>query len=236
MCSMDAAGSPYAAFRRAIEARNLTRALTEARDLPQISLVDAFAGVSTEPLAAALAQSYLYAEQGVHLLLAHMRLLPSVPKPVLATGEGNDPTRRKRQQTSLPRYARTMMGLAGSPRPGCRSPVSGSSSPPSGSAGASLRASAREPTASRSTTSTRPSQRCGGTWRGRIPESSWATGTRCRPTCQSHCRPRRLGIQHDQRSPVADDVDLCERTVARTAGAFAAAPSEFRSCFRWSIS
>jgi hypothetical protein len=36
-----AAGSPYAAFRRAIEARNLTRALTEARDLPQISLVDA---------------------------------------------------------------------------------------------------------------------------------------------------------------------------------------------------
>jgi hypothetical protein len=36
-----AAGSPYAAFRCAIEARNLTRALTEARDLPQISLVDA---------------------------------------------------------------------------------------------------------------------------------------------------------------------------------------------------
>ena len=36
-----AAGSPYAAFRRAIEARNLTRALTEARELPQISLVDA---------------------------------------------------------------------------------------------------------------------------------------------------------------------------------------------------
>ena len=36
-----AAGSPYAAFRRAIEARNLTRALTEGRDLPQISLVDA---------------------------------------------------------------------------------------------------------------------------------------------------------------------------------------------------
>jgi hypothetical protein len=35
------AGSPYAAFRRAIEARNLTRALTEARDLPQISLADA---------------------------------------------------------------------------------------------------------------------------------------------------------------------------------------------------
>jgi hypothetical protein len=36
-----AAGSPYAAFRRAVEARNLTRATTEARDLPQISLVDA---------------------------------------------------------------------------------------------------------------------------------------------------------------------------------------------------
>jgi hypothetical protein len=41
MRSVGAAGSPYAAFRRAIEARNLTRALTEARDLPQISLVDA---------------------------------------------------------------------------------------------------------------------------------------------------------------------------------------------------
>lgn len=36
-----AAGSPYAAFRRAIDARNLTRALTEARELPQSSLVDA---------------------------------------------------------------------------------------------------------------------------------------------------------------------------------------------------
>jgi hypothetical protein len=36
-----AGGSPYAAFRRAVEARNLTRAITEARDLPQISLVDA---------------------------------------------------------------------------------------------------------------------------------------------------------------------------------------------------
>jgi hypothetical protein len=31
-----AAGSPYATFRRAIEARNLTRAVAEARDLPQI--------------------------------------------------------------------------------------------------------------------------------------------------------------------------------------------------------
>lgn len=39
--SVGAAGSPHAAFRRAIEARNLTRALAEARDLPQISLVDA---------------------------------------------------------------------------------------------------------------------------------------------------------------------------------------------------
>ena len=36
-----AAGCPYAAFRRAIEARNLTRALTEARDLPNVSLADA---------------------------------------------------------------------------------------------------------------------------------------------------------------------------------------------------
>ena len=36
-----AAGSPYAAFRRAIEARNLTRAVAEGRELPQISLVDA---------------------------------------------------------------------------------------------------------------------------------------------------------------------------------------------------
>jgi hypothetical protein len=36
-----AAGSRNAAFRRAIEARNLTRAITEARDLPQISLADA---------------------------------------------------------------------------------------------------------------------------------------------------------------------------------------------------
>lgn len=38
---MGAAGSPYAAFRRAIEARNLTRAIAEARDLPQLSLADA---------------------------------------------------------------------------------------------------------------------------------------------------------------------------------------------------
>lgn len=38
---MGAAGSPYAAFQRAITARNLTRAVTEARDLPQLSLADA---------------------------------------------------------------------------------------------------------------------------------------------------------------------------------------------------
>lgn len=38
---MCGAGSPYAAFRRAIEARNLTRALTEARDLPNVSRADA---------------------------------------------------------------------------------------------------------------------------------------------------------------------------------------------------
>jgi|SRR5215207_6950281 len=37
---VDAAGSRYAAFRRAIGARNLTRAITEARDLPQLSLAD----------------------------------------------------------------------------------------------------------------------------------------------------------------------------------------------------
>jgi hypothetical protein len=36
-----AAGSPYAAFRRAIEARNLIRAITEGRDLAKISLGDA---------------------------------------------------------------------------------------------------------------------------------------------------------------------------------------------------
>jgi hypothetical protein len=38
-----AAGSPYAAFRRALEAGNLTRALTEARDLHQVSPADALA-------------------------------------------------------------------------------------------------------------------------------------------------------------------------------------------------
>jgi hypothetical protein len=36
-----AAGSPFPAFRPAIEARTLTRALTEARELTQISLADA---------------------------------------------------------------------------------------------------------------------------------------------------------------------------------------------------
>ena len=38
-----AAGSPYAAFRRALDAGNLTRALTEARELPQVSPADALA-------------------------------------------------------------------------------------------------------------------------------------------------------------------------------------------------
>jgi hypothetical protein len=38
---MGAAGSPYAAFRRALDQRNLTRALVEARSLPQVNLADA---------------------------------------------------------------------------------------------------------------------------------------------------------------------------------------------------
>jgi hypothetical protein len=36
-----AAGSTHAAFQRSLRAGNLTRALTEARDLPQVSLADA---------------------------------------------------------------------------------------------------------------------------------------------------------------------------------------------------
>ena len=38
---MGAAGSPYAAFRRALDRRNLTLALAEARDLPVVGLADA---------------------------------------------------------------------------------------------------------------------------------------------------------------------------------------------------
>lgn len=38
---MGAAGSPHAAFQRALRTRNLTRALTEARDLATVSLADA---------------------------------------------------------------------------------------------------------------------------------------------------------------------------------------------------
>jgi hypothetical protein len=38
---LGAAGSPYAAFQRALRGRHLTRALTEARDLPQVNLADA---------------------------------------------------------------------------------------------------------------------------------------------------------------------------------------------------
>lgn len=38
---MGAAGSPYAAFRRALDQRNLTRALAEAHDLPRVNLADA---------------------------------------------------------------------------------------------------------------------------------------------------------------------------------------------------
>lgn len=41
MCSWGAAGSPYAAFSRALRARNLTLALAEARDLPVVGLADA---------------------------------------------------------------------------------------------------------------------------------------------------------------------------------------------------
>ena len=38
---MGAAGSAYAAFRRALDRRNLTLALAEARDLPAVNLADA---------------------------------------------------------------------------------------------------------------------------------------------------------------------------------------------------
>lgn len=38
---MGAASSPYAAFRRALDQRSLTRALAEAHDLPQVNLADA---------------------------------------------------------------------------------------------------------------------------------------------------------------------------------------------------
>jgi hypothetical protein len=41
MCSIGASGSPHAAFQRALRNRNLTRALTEARELPVVSLADA---------------------------------------------------------------------------------------------------------------------------------------------------------------------------------------------------
>jgi hypothetical protein len=41
MCSPVRRAHPTRRFRRAIEARNLTRAITEARELPQISLADA---------------------------------------------------------------------------------------------------------------------------------------------------------------------------------------------------
>ncbi|MBD0328572.1 MAG: hypothetical protein ICV64_00490 [Thermoleophilia bacterium] len=38
---MGAAGSPYAAFQRAIKTRNVTLALAEARDMPTLNLADA---------------------------------------------------------------------------------------------------------------------------------------------------------------------------------------------------
>ena len=40
---MGAAGSPYAGFKRALSARNVTLALAEARDLPKINLADSLA-------------------------------------------------------------------------------------------------------------------------------------------------------------------------------------------------
>jgi hypothetical protein len=40
---MGAAGSPYAAFQRAMKARNVTLALAEARDLPKLNLADSLA-------------------------------------------------------------------------------------------------------------------------------------------------------------------------------------------------
>ena len=39
--AMGAAGSPYAAFRRALDGRSATRALVAAADLPTVSLADA---------------------------------------------------------------------------------------------------------------------------------------------------------------------------------------------------
>ena len=38
---MGAAGSPYAAFKRALKTGNVTLALAEARDLPKLNLADA---------------------------------------------------------------------------------------------------------------------------------------------------------------------------------------------------
>jgi hypothetical protein len=40
---MGAAGSPYAAFQRAMKAGNVTLALAEARDLPKLNLADSLA-------------------------------------------------------------------------------------------------------------------------------------------------------------------------------------------------
>lgn len=83
MRSVGAAGSPYAAFRRAIETRNLTRAITEARGLPQISLVDAAElvvlaaeqhGPSFERWAGRWAARYALEEAGVTLHEAQLVL------------------------------------------------------------------------------------------------------------------------------------------------------------------
>src|SRR6476660_9793579 len=43
MCSVTSQGSPYARFRRALETRNPTLALTRAAELPHVSLPDALA-------------------------------------------------------------------------------------------------------------------------------------------------------------------------------------------------
>jgi hypothetical protein len=53
----------------------------------------AFAGVAAEPLAAALAQTYVFAEQGIHLLLAEMQLLragQTTPLPASAEADVNE--------------------------------------------------------------------------------------------------------------------------------------------------
>lgn len=73
----------------------------------------AFAGVAAEQLAVALAQSYLYAEQGVHLLLAQMRLLRRAPEPVLTTDDTSD-------QDDEPEEAADLVAAIRENQRGCR--------------------------------------------------------------------------------------------------------------------